>query len=121
MDDVEISIQWNVPVIQGVKNKILQAASKACDKAASAIKDSGTVPYRLGDLQRAITVDDSDLPSGVLYITDNIAYAHRLYTHPEYNFYKGMNAGANAGWFDDYLTNNFLFDAFSQFLGELLS
>ena len=46
-------------------------------------------------------------------------YARRLYFHPEYNFKRGNNANAGGKWFDSFLNDDFIVNAYGKLLKQI--
>jgi hypothetical protein len=68
------------------------------------LRDAATMPFDTGNLQNDSTyLDTTSSSKGQVSVVSDTPYARRLYFHPEYNFQKGKNANAGAGWFDPYI------------------
>lgn len=91
--------------------QLIKAQSQALEMTGQQVlndlRDEQTMPFDTGNLQNDQTyVDDSKSTKGQVSIVSDTPYARRLYFHPEYNFQKGKNPNAGAGWFDPYLDGN---------------
>lgn len=94
-----------------------QALEMTGQQVLNDVRDSQTMPFDTGNMQNTQSyLDDSKSQDGVVSVVTDTPYARRLYYHPEYNFQKGKNPNAGAGWFDDYLDGKKVKAWFKQFV-----
>ena len=103
-------------------NMINEMARLALLDTAEAVKtdliQSQTMPFDTGTMQNDSTfVDDSE--KGKVSIVSSTPYARRLYFHPEYNFRRGNNSRAGGKWFDSFLNDNFISNAYAKLLKRI--
>lgn len=68
------------------------------------LRNEQTMPFDTGDMQNNQTyLDDSKASQGQVSVITDAPQARRLYFHPEYDFQRGKNPNAGAGWFDPYI------------------
>jgi hypothetical protein len=81
-----------------------QALEMTGQQVLNDLRDSQTMPFDTGNMQNDQTfMDDSKSDKGTVSVVTDTPYARRLYFHPEYDFQKGKNPNAGAGWFDPYI------------------
>lgn len=81
-----------------------QALEMTGQQVLGDLRNSQTMPFDTGDMQNDQTaLDDTKSSKGKVSIVTDAPQARRLYFHPEYNFQKGKNPSAGAGWFDPYI------------------
>lgn len=81
-----------------------QALEMTGQQVLNDLRNEQTMPFDEGNLQNDSTyLDDSKSSQGSVSVVSDTPYARRLYLHPEYDFQKGKNPNAGAGWFDPYI------------------
>lgn len=89
--------------IAGMNAKLTRALEMTADAIMGDLRAAQTIPFNIGTLQGE-AMSTAVLEVGRVAITNNTAYARRLYFHPEYNFQTTHNANAGALWFEPYLS-----------------
>lgn len=105
--------------ISDIHERMKVAVEKAAEETITDLKNSQTIPFDVGTLQRNTFWERNAAEEGAVLLISNTPYARRLYFNPEYNFRKTNNAHAGAGWFDPYITGNkrdFIRDKFIEFM-----
>jgi hypothetical protein len=98
----------NQVALKTLSRAYVQATEMTCQQILNDLRDSQTMPFDEGDMQNVQThiakAKTSTGKSSVITIVTDAPQARRLYFHPEYNFQKGKNPNAGAGWFEPYIT-----------------
>ena len=111
-------IELNMSVLNMLDNAQLQALSQTADATLTELRDRQVMPFDTGNLQNDSTfVDDTQKTTVSVVIT--APQARRLYFHPEYNYKRGNNANAGGKWFDSFLNDNFVKDAYGRLLKSI--
>ena len=76
------------------------------------------MPFDTGNLQNDSTFVD-DTQKDKVSIVSTTPYARRLYFHPEYNFKRVNNANAGGKWFDSFLNDDFIVNAYGKLLKQI--
>ena len=85
---------------------------QVADATLTELRDRQSMPFDTGNLQNDSTfVDDSRITR--VSIVSSTPYARRLYFHPEYNFRRNNNGSAGGKWFDSFLNDDFILNAYS--------
>ena len=119
----------------GKERQLDAAVARALEMTGEAVRTdlvtSGTVPYAEdseanrragvvpGELQSSVHTDCSRSRQGAVSVVSSTPYARRLYYHPEYRYFKGVNRLAGGAWYEPYLTGGkrgFAARAFARFL-----
>ena len=83
------------------------ALSQTGEQLLGDLRNSNTMPFDTGNMQNDQTyVDHSKALRGSVSVVTDAPQARRLYFHPEYDFQRGKNPNAGAGWFDPYIDGN---------------
>ena len=84
-----------------------QALEMTGQQVLNDLRNSQTMPFDTGNMQNDQTyMDDSHSSQGFVSVVTDAPQARRLYFHPEYNFQRGKNPNAGAGWLDPYIDGN---------------
>ena len=111
-------VELNMSVLNMLDGAQSTALAQTGDATLTELRDRGVMPFDTGNLQNDSTfVDDSQKDK--VSIVSSTPYARRLYFHPEYNFRRGNNASAGGKWFDSFLNDDFIRDAYSKLLKRL--
>lgn len=111
-------VELNMSVLNMLDGAQFTALAQTGDATLTELRDRGVMPFDTGNLQNDSTfVDDSQKDK--VSIVSSTPYARRLYFHPEYNFRRGNNASAGGKWFDSFLNDDFIRDAYSKLLKRL--
>ena len=111
-------VELNISVLNMLDGAQYEALAQTGDATLTELRDRQVMPFDTGNLQNDSTfVDDSQKDK--VSIVSSTPYARRLYFHPEYNFRRGNNANAGGKWFDSFLNDDFIRDAYSKLLKRL--
>lgn len=110
-------VELNMSVLNMLDNAQYEALAMTGDATLTELRDRQVMPFDTGNLQNDSTfVDDSQKDK--VSIVSSTPYARRLYFHPEYNFRRGNNSSAGGKWFDSFLNDDFVADAFRKLLNQ---
>ncbi len=111
-------VELNMSVLNMLDGAQYEALAQTGDATLTELRDRGVMPFDTGNLQNDSTfVDDSQKDK--VSIVSSTPYARRLYFHPEYNFRRGNNASAGGKWFDSFLNDDFIRNAYEKLLKRL--
>ena len=111
-------VELNMNVLNMLDGAQYEALAQTGDATLTELRDRGVMPFDTGNLQNDSTfVDDSE--KGKVSIVSSTPYARRLYFHPEYNFRRGNNSRAGGKWFDSFLNDNFISNAYAKLLKRI--
>ena len=111
-------VELNMSVLNMLDGAQYEALAQTGDVTLTELRDRGVMPFDTGNLQNDSTfVDDSE--KGRVSIVSSTPYARRLYFHPEYNFRRGNNSRAGGKWFDSFLNDNFISNAYAKLLKRI--
>ena len=111
-------VELNMSVLNMLDGAQYEALAQTGDATLTELRDRGVMPFDTGNLQNDSTfVDDSE--KGRISIVSSTPYARRLYFHPEYNFRRGNNSRAGGKWFDSFLNDNFISNAYAKLLKRI--
>ena len=111
-------VELNMSVLSMLDGAQYEALAQTGDATLTELRDRGVMPFDTGNLQNDSTfVDDSE--KGRVSIVSSTPYARRLYFHPEYNFRRGNNSRAGGKWFDSFLNDNFISNAYAKLLKRI--
>ena len=111
-------VELNMSVLNMLDGAQYEALAQTGDATLTELRDRGVMPFDTGYLQNDSTfVDDSE--KGRVSIVSSTPYARRLYFHPEYNFRRGNNSRAGGKWFDSFLNDNFISNAYAKLLKRI--
>ena len=110
-------VELNVSVLNALDNAQYEALAMTADATLTELRDRQTMPFDTGNLQNDSTfVDDSQRDK--VSIVSSTPYARRLYFHPEYNYRRGNNASAGGKWFESFLNDTFIQNAYAKLLKQ---
>lgn len=108
-------VELNMSVLNMLDNAQYEALAMTADATLTELRDRQTMPFDTGNLQNDSTfVDDSQKDK--VSIVSSTPYARRLYFHPEYNFRRGNNTSAGGKWFESFLNDDFIVNAYARLL-----
>lgn len=111
-------VELNMSVLNMLDGAQFQALAQTADATLTELRDRQVMPFDTGNLQNDSTfVDDSQKTT--VSIVSSTPYARRLYFHPEYNYRRGNNASAGGKWFESFLNDNFIRDAYAKLLKQI--
>ena len=111
-------VELNMSVLNMLDGAQFQALAQTADATLTELRDRQVMPFDTGNLQNDSTfVDDSQKTT--VSIVSSTPYARRLYFHPEYNYRIGNNASAGGKWFESFLNDNFIRDAYAKLLKQI--
>ena len=111
-------VELNMSVLNMLDGAQYEALAQTGDATLTELRDRGVMPFDTGNLQNDSTfVDDSE--KGKVSIVSSTPYARRLDFHPEYNFRRGNNSRAGGKWFDSFLNDNFISNAYAKLLKRI--
>ena len=110
-------VELNVSVLNMLDNAQYEALAQTADATLTELRDRQVMPFDTGNLQNDSTfVDDSQKTT--VSIVSSTPYARRLYFHPEYNYRRGNNASAGGKWFESFLNDTFIQNAYAKLLKQ---
>lgn len=110
-------IELNTSVLDMLDNAQIEAFAQTADATLTELRDRQVMPFDTGNLQNDSTsIDDSQ--GTTVSIVTTAPQARRLYFHPEYNYKRGNNSRAGGGWFDSFLNDDFIQNAYSKLLKQ---
>ena len=118
--NVQVSsrVELNVSVLNMLDNAQFEALAQTADATLTELRDRQVMPFDTGNLQNDSTfVDDSQRDK--VRIVSSTPYARRLYFHPEYNYRRGNNASAGGKWFESFLNDTFIQNAYAKLLKQI--
>lgn len=118
--NVQVSsrVELNVSVLNALDNAQYEALAMTADATLTELRDRQVMPFDTGNLQNDSTfVDDSQRDK--VSIVSSTPYARRLYFHPEYNYRRGDNASAGGKWFESFLNDTFIQNAYAKLLKQI--
>ena len=111
-------IELNMSVLNMLDNAQRQAFEQTADATLTELRDRQVMPFDTGNLQNDSTFIDTS-QSDKVSIVSATPYARRLYFHPEYNFKRGNNANAGGKWFESFLNDDFIANAYAKLLKQI--
>ena len=110
-------VELNYSVLNMLDGAQFEALAQTADATLTELRDRQVMPFDTGNLQNDSTfVDDSE--KGKVSIVSSTPYARRLYFHPEYNFKRGNNPNAGGKWFESFLNDDFIANAYARLLKQ---
>ncbi|MGN1133699.1 MAG: hypothetical protein ACI4RN_04495 [Oscillospiraceae bacterium] len=110
-----VNVELDMQAIKMLEDAVLKSAVDTMEQVKTDVVNARTMPFDTGDMQNNQTFVDAD-ENGARLVTGS-PQARRLYYHPEYNFQKGHNENAGAGWLEPYVDGekkDFVENSFSQ-------
>lgn len=111
-------VELNMSVLNMLDGAQYEALAQTGDATLTELRDRGVMPFDTGNLQDDSTYVDDSQKNKVSIVT-TAPQARRLYFHPEYNFKRGDNARAGGKWFDSFLNDNFISNAYAKLLKRI--
>ena len=117
---VSSTIKLNEAKLKELTKQQYVSLAQTADALVTDLRDSHTMPFDTGNLQNDSTfLDDSQKEKGRVSVVSSTPYARRLYFHPEYNFKRGNNANAGGKWFESFLNDDFIANAYAKLLKQI--
>ena len=111
-------VELNMSVLNMLDGAQYEALAQTADATLTELRDRQVMPFDIGTLQNNKTfVDDSQKTT--VSIVNEGPYARRLYFHPEYNYRRGDNASAGGKWFESFLNDTFIQNAYAKLLKRI--
>ena len=110
-------IELNYSVLNMLDNAQFEALAQTADATLTELRDRQVMPFDTGNLQNDSTFVD-DTQKTTVSIVSSTPYARRLYFHPEYNFKRGNNSNAGGKWFESFLNDDFIANAYARLLKQ---
>ena len=111
-------VELNMSVLNMLDGAQYEALAQTGDATLTELRDRGVMPFDNGNMQNDNTFVDDSQKNKVSIVT-TAPQARRLYFHPEYNFKRGDNARAGGKWFDSFLNDNFIQNAYAKLLKRI--
>ena len=111
-------IELNFGVLNMLDRSQYEALAQTGDATLTELRDRQVMPFDTGNLQNDSTFVDSTQSDKVSSVSTT-PYARRLDCHPEYNFKRGYNANAGGKWFDSFLNDDFIVNAYGKLLKQI--
>ena len=108
-------IELNMSVLNMLDNAQFEALAQTGDATLTELRDRQVMPFDTGNLQNDSTFVDDTQKTKVSIVT-TAPQARRLYFHPEYNFKRGNNSNAGGKWFESFLNDDFIRNAYCELL-----
>ena len=110
-------IELNMSVLNMLDKAQLDALAMTADATLTELRDRQVMPFDTGNLQNDSTFVDDSQKTTVSIVT-TAPQARRLYFHPEYNFKRANNSRAGGKWFDSFLNDTFIQNAYAKLLKQ---
>ena len=110
-------IELNMSVLNMLDKAQLDAIAMTADATLTELRDRQVMPFDTGNLQNDSTFVDDSKKTTVSIVT-TAPQARRLYFHPEYNFKRANNSRAGGKWFDSFLNDTFIQNAYAKLLKQ---
>jgi hypothetical protein len=104
---MKVSTKMNGQALSVLLKAQRQALEMTGQQVLNDLRNSQSMPFDTGNMQNDQTyLEDKDSSKGKVSIVTDAPQARRLYFHPEYDFQKGKNPNAGAGWFEPYISGD---------------
>ena len=115
--NVQVSsrITLDMGVLNMIDNARYDALAMTADATLTELRDRQVMPFDTGNMQNDSTFIDDSQKDKVSIVT-TAPQARRLYFHPEYNFRRNNNSMAGGKWFESFLNDSFIVDAFCKLM-----
>ena len=115
--NVQVSsrITLDMGVLNMIDNARYDALAMTADATLTELRDRQVMPFDTGNMQNDSTFIDDSQKDKVRIVT-TAPQARRLYFHPEYNFRRNNNSRAGGKWFESFLNDSFIVDAFCKLM-----
>lgn len=110
-------VELNHSVLNMLDSAQLEALGQTADATLTELRDRQVMPFDTGNLQNDSTFVDDSQKTTVSIVT-TAPQARRLYFHPEYNFKRANNSSAGGKWFESFLNDSFIKDAYARLLKQ---
>ena len=110
-------IELNISVLNMLDKAQLDALAMTADATLTELRDRQVMPFDTGNLQNDSTFVDDSQKTTVSIVT-TAPQARRLYFHPEYNFKRANNSRAGGKWFESFLNDTFIQNAYAKLLKQ---
>lgn len=110
-------VELNMSVLNMLDNAQFEALGQTADATLTELRDRQVMPFDTGNLQNDSTFVDDTQKTTVSIVT-TAPQARRLYFHPEYNYKRGNNSRAGGKWFESFLNDGFIVDAYCRLLKQ---
>ena len=110
-------IELNMSVLNMLDKAQLDALAMTADATLTELRDRQVMPFDTGNLQNDSTFVDDSQKTTVSIVT-TAPQARRLYFHPEYNFKRANNSRAGGKWFESFLNDTFVQNAYAKLLKQ---
>ena len=110
-------IELNMSVLNMLDKAQLDAIAMTADATLTELRDRQVMPFDTGNLQNDSTFVDDSQKTTVSIVT-TAPQARRLYFHPEYNFKRANNSRAGGKWFESFLNDTFIQNAYAKLLKQ---
>lgn len=110
-------VELNYSVLNMLDNAQFEALAQTADATLTELRDRQVMPFDTGNLQNDSTFVDDTQKTTVSIVT-TAPQARRLYFHPEYNFKRGNNPNAGGKWFESFLNDDFIANAYARLLKQ---
>ena len=115
--EVTSRIELNMSVLNMLDKAQLDALAMTADATLKELRDRQVMPFDTGNLQNDSTFVDDSQKTTVSIVT-TAPQARRLYFHPEYNFKRANNSRAGGKWFESFLNDTFIQNAYAKLLKQ---
>ena len=110
-------VELNYSVLNMLDGAQFEALAQTADATLTELRDRQVMPFDTGNLQNDSTFVDDTQKTTVSIVT-TAPQARRLYFHPEYNFKRGDNPNAGGKWFESFLNDDFIANAYARLLKQ---
>ena len=110
-------VELNYGVLNMLDGAQFEALAQTADATLTELRDRQVMPFDTGNLQNDSTFVDDTQKTTVSIVT-TAPQARRLYFHPEYNFKRGNNPNAGGKWFESFLNDDFIANAYARLLKQ---
>ena len=110
-------VELNYSVLNMLDNAQFEALAQTADATLTELRDRQVMPFDTGNLQNDSTSVDDTQKTTVSIVT-TAPQARRLYFHPEYNFKRGNNPNAGGKWFESFLNDDVIANAYARLLKQ---
>lgn len=110
-------VELNYSVLNMLDGAQYDALAMTADATLTELRDRQVMPFDTGNLQNDSTSIDTSQKTTVSIVT-TAPQARRLYFHPEYNFKRGNNPNAGGKWFESFLNDDFIANAYARLLKQ---
>lgn len=100
-----MALELDFSFLDGLEDAAFRALEKTADALLGDVKAADVMPRRGGGLEDETFVE-SDRSNNRVHIVTPKEYAHRLYTHPEYDFHKDKNPNARGEWLEPWISGD---------------